>query len=426
MTGVRKLVHVGIEIILIFSVLQMSLPKSSVDIASADLDSIQNPTTNTGFEELNDPIAVANPSGPRLGLAIDVGGEWTQMSPAIQPQGRRGHALSSIYGTDKVLLFGGFSGGYHFDDTWLYDFSDDEWIDVNPSGDVPVGRHSHAMSPIYGTDCVLLFGGTSAYGISDETWLYDSSENVWIAVIPSKVPIARKYHDMAPIIGDDKVVLFSGFDGTYYVDDTWVFDLSEGDWSERRQPLKPSARKGHEMASIYGSDEVVLFGGNVSGIDVANDTWIYNAATNEWTELTPSGDVPGPRRGHGTASFFETDKMLLFGPDEMTWMYDLSDNMWTGEVPSFSPGPRYIAHGIVPICNDDKVLLFGGGFFDVVWYDLNDTWVYDLDSFEKRGPDGPPRDAGHESAAEIGGLDAEPFTQTRVSSQLPLAAADSR
>jgi hypothetical protein len=425
MTGVRKFVQVGIGIVLIFSVFQISLHESSVSTVSADLDSTQNPTTDAGTEELNDPIAVANPSGPRLGSAVNAGGKWTKMAPTVQPAGRRGHALSSIYGTDKVLLFGGFSGGYHFGDTWIYDFSDDEWTDVDPPGSVPTGRHSHAMSPIYGTDWVLLFGGTSGYDLNDETWLYDSSNNIWMEMAPSNVPTARKYHDMAPIIGDDKVVLFSGFDGTY-VDDTWIFDLSEGDWNKRPQAVKPQGRKGHEMASIYGSDEVVLFGGNVSGIDVANDTWMYNTATNEWTELNPSGDVPGPRRGHGTANFHETDKMLLFGPEDVTWIYDVSDNTWTIDVPPISPSSRYIAHGIAPIYFDDKVVLFGGGLFDVVWHDLNDTWVYDLNSFEGRGSESSLRDAGHESSSRIAGSSVESSTGTQVSSQLPLAAADLR
>jgi hypothetical protein len=227
-----------------------------------------------------------------------------------------------------------------------------------------------------------MFGGCTQSGLSEETWLYDLSDNVWVDLTPLGGPSAREYHDMAIVYGDDKVVLFSGYTGSGYADDTWVFDLSDLAWYEMTPFAPPSGRKGHEMATVHGTDQIVLFGGNVSGMNVIDDTWLYDVSLNQWTDLAPAGDKPTARRGHTMAPLYGTDQILLFGNDIQTWAYDFGDNAWTMQDPPEFPSPRYIAHGMASIYFDDKVLLFGGGFLDTQWNDYNDTWVYDSDTLE--------------------------------------------
>ena len=76
--------------------------------------------------------------------------------------------MSSIYGTDNVLLFGGSPDRK---DTWIYDFSEDSWI-LKEQLEAPSDRFYHAIAPIYGTKKVVLFGGTH-FGQVGETWIYD-------------------------------------------------------------------------------------------------------------------------------------------------------------------------------------------------------------------------------------------------------------
>ena len=49
------------------------------------------------------------------------------------------------------------------------------------------------------------------------------------------------------------------------------------------------------MAYDPSTQRVILFGG---GTPTAffNDTWAYDPAANTWTELSPSGTLPPPRR----------------------------------------------------------------------------------------------------------------------------------
>ena len=136
-------------------------------------------------------------------------------------------------GDDKVLLFGGVDGFFSlFDDTWVYDLSDNAWTQKSPTTK-PTARSDHAMAYM-GGDKVLLFGGYDG-SFDDETWVYDLSDNAWAQKSPTAKPSARISHGMASI-GDDKVLLFGGYDGSF-VDETWVYSagtiicpLAKGYW----------------------------------------------------------------------------------------------------------------------------------------------------------------------------------------------------
>jgi hypothetical protein len=325
--------------------------------------------------------------GPSAELRLELNdtGKWIEMSPPFIPNARRGHVLSSIYGTDKVLLFGGYDGGY-YNDTWIYDLSDDEWMDMQSLGQKPEKRHSAAMAFIWATDKVVLFGGNTESGLSNETWLYDLSDDVWVLLKPPFYPDSREYHEMEPVYNDDKVILFGGFNGSDYLKDTWVYDLSDNLWVLSEPIQNPSPRKGHEMATFYGTDKMLFFGGNESGITLRGDTWTYTLSSNEWNEQSPDSGAPTPRTGHGMAGFYDTDKAILFGPDDQTWIYDLSDNEWTLKPTTIQPSPRGVTHVMAPVFNDDKVVLFGGGYtVNGTNFNLDDTWVYDLASYEQEG-----------------------------------------
>ncbi len=163
-------------------------------------------------------------------------------------------------GGDQALLFGGDDVSGFFNDTWVYDLSDNAWTPKSPVGDIkPSARYGHAMTYL-GGDQVLLFGGLTSSGPNDETWGYDPSANTWTQKSPTTSPSARVFHAMA-YIGGDQVLLFGGLTSSGLNDETWVYDLSDNTWTQM-SPVggtKPSARV-HAMAYI-GGNQVLLFGG---------------------------------------------------------------------------------------------------------------------------------------------------------------------
>ena len=102
--------------------------------------------------------------------------------------------------------------------------------------------------------------------------------------------IPRKYISKGVInkYGTDKILLFGGLRGLNPIlNDTWVYDLSENKWTNKTPNNHPGARYEHAMASIWGTDKVVLMGGRNDG-NVFYDTWIYDLSNNTWTSFTPN------------------------------------------------------------------------------------------------------------------------------------------
>lgn len=251
----RKLLSVLLIILLIGISISIN-PNVSI-ISKVEAASIWIQTTDTDFINgtLTNVELVHTGNETNITLTCD---EWERKYPPSTPSKRYGHAMTSIKGgttatEDNILLFGGFDGSY-YDETWIYDLSTNSWNE-DTVGTGPSARNYHAMASFYNKDKVLLFGGTDGIFPSetwlDETWIYDLSAGSWTEDTVGTSPSARYGHAMATVYGTDQVVLFGGWTDSGYNDETWVYDLSASSWTEDTSGTSPSARCYHAMASIY-------------------------------------------------------------------------------------------------------------------------------------------------------------------------------
>jgi N-acetylneuraminic acid mutarotase len=239
---------------------------------------------------------------------------WTNMNPSTAPAGRSNFGMA---GTDdnRALLFGGFNGS-RLDDTWMYEPSSNEWTQMSPGGTLPVGRSGHKM--VNGRNGKLyMFGGrlTSGSWCSD-LWEYDVAEDTWTMLTPSgTIPFDRSHFGFA-YGGDDKLVMFGGFDNNTRYNDTWIYDISDNEWTEQSPTTLPHEREYLSMTYI-GNDTVMMFGGyfwdTVNPAIFYNDTWYYSITTNEWTEITVDDPKPSPRWEPSLAWVEGINKLILFG-----------------------------------------------------------------------------------------------------------------
>ncbi|MGB2980926.1 MAG: kelch repeat-containing protein [Candidatus Zixiibacteriota bacterium] len=283
--------------------------------------------------------------------------DWTWRYPDPHPSSRYAHAMAYA-GGDQVLLFGGMDG---LDDTWVYDLSANTWTQQSPSPK-PWEREWHAMAYI-GGDQVLLFGGGIEYLSMwfDDTWVYDLSDGTWTDKAPSPRPEARGRHDMA-YIGGDQVLLYEGGPSM----ETWVYDLGANTWTCEYPSSGPLwSHDGYAMAYI-GGDQVVLFGGFHPEPGCNDDTWVYDLSDKTWTQQDPSSRPPA--RMYHDMAYIGGDQVLLFGglnsAKEIladTWIYDLSDENWTQDTNTIQPSARY-GHGLSETSMDGTsyLVLFGG------------------------------------------------------------------
>ncbi len=297
--------------------------------------------------------------------------DWANMNPASPPPARYAHAMAYDNESDRVVVFGGWSGTRALSDTWVYDFNANVWTAMSPSAS-PTGRYGHAMAYDSQSDRIVLFGGyTGAFNA--ETWAYNLNANTWTNLNPATHPTARMYHAMAYDAESDRIVLFGGNGGSD-TNDTWAFDYNSNTWAFVNPPTTPSPRSGHAMAYDSQSDRIVLFGGWTGIYDA--QTWTYDTNANRWANRNPGTRPPG-RSDAAAAYGVQADRVYLFGGRAAptysdTWAYDANGNAWTNMNPATRPPARWGA-GMAYDTASDRVVLFGGQ--DGTTID-RDTWAY--------------------------------------------------
>jgi hypothetical protein len=87
---------------------------------------------------------------------------------------------------EKVVIFGGSPGGdIKLGDTWLYDYARNEWTEIN-SSDNPSARESSCMVYDSRIGKVVLFGGGAGFKESlDDTWILDTVDGEWSITVKS-------------------------------------------------------------------------------------------------------------------------------------------------------------------------------------------------------------------------------------------------
>jgi len=101
-------------------------------------------------------------------------------------------------------------------------------------------------------------------------------------------PPVRAYHAMAYDAARGQTVLFSGYNGSQFPSDTWVWDGQ--DWTQKTPLSSPSASAGGVMTFDSGLGEVIFQGGYLS------DTWAWDGTNWTWFP-PPTSSNPSTRLG---------------------------------------------------------------------------------------------------------------------------------
>jgi hypothetical protein len=262
----------------------------------------------------------------------------------------------------------------------------------------------------------------------------------WTKLSPANSPTARGYTAMAYDAVSRQIVLFGGYDGSKYLNDTWTFDGTT--WTKVNTPTAPPPRSNMGMAFDRVSRQVVIFGG-FNGTQHLGDTWTFDGSTMTWTQqhptISPKG-ASGPmlftdpvsgwvdEYGGFDGQFFQLNTFRWTGTDWKrvrtsnsatargnavaatdgktkttvlfdgigdvnpynTWTFDGSN--WTEQTPAQQPPSRYGSPGAF----DPRlgaVIVFGGGEGGP---ELNDTWAWTGTAWKQLSPaQSPPGREGY-------------------------------
>ncbi len=258
--------------------------------------------------------------------------EWRNMNPTVAPSPRAAHpAMAYHSGADRITLFGGQARDAAGNpvangETWAYDYNSNTWTNLNPSG-APSPRFSHGMAYDAESDRVILFGGFTG-NYNGETWAYHLQTNTWTNRRPATAPSPRSGVGMAYDVESDRVILFGGYRGVFD-GETWAYDYNTNSWTNLNPAGAPAPRIPYQLVYHEAADVMILFGG-FSGT-FRDDTWAYDDETNTWTNLNPAVRPPG-RSWHGMAYDAESLRVVLFGgnvlsgattvPTREVWSYE--------------------------------------------------------------------------------------------------------
>jgi hypothetical protein len=198
-----------------------------------------------------------------------------------------------------------------------------------------------------------------------------SASTNWNQLSPALSPPARSYLAMAYDKASKKIVIFGGFDGRDYLQDTWTFDGTT--WEKVETAVAPPARTNAQMAYDHRTRKVVLFGGYDGQKDLG-DTWLWDGANLTWTQAAPEHS---PKPVTGPMVFTDLNgRVDVFGGfsgnlyENTMWQWSGSD--WRQLHPAQLPYAR--SSSAVGVDNRSKQIVLYGGLADV--NPLN-TWTYD-------------------------------------------------
>jgi hypothetical protein len=310
--------------------------------------------------------------------------QWRSLTSPSRPSPRSLATFRRDPARGRLWLFGGlseFSAGTSISydsDLWSYDGAQG-WLLTDS-----LAAPGQCVTPISAFDTdrqvlVLVCGG-------QDVWEWNGAE--WKSTTAKPIPDFRRFASLVYDQNIKKTVLFGGYDGINYRDETWTWDGSV--WAK----LKPSKKPGHraQMSMWYDTraKKTILYSGagrpNIDEhVTRYADMWSFDGTT--WTEMTKTA-APGIRFGAQTAVDPRDGKVLLLGGlratidaknnvDQFygsdTWLWDGASGNWTELHPASAPPARQ--NGAMEFDDASGRFILYGGFSGNVY--LSDTWLFD-------------------------------------------------
>ncbi|KAJ7596845.1 hypothetical protein C8J56DRAFT_918475 [Mycena floridula] len=189
--------------------------------------------------------------------------EWTRVTVhGAAPAGRYGHAVT-MAGVSKFFVFGGQVDGEFLNDLWAFDLNSLRtkaiWERYEPtSPERPAQRTGHVCVAL--GERIIVFGGTDGQYHYNDTWAFDLTTKTWTEMTCiGFIPSPREGH--AATLVDDVMYVFGGrgVDGKD-LGDLAAFKITNQRWyTFQNMGPSPSGRSGHAMAAV--GPKVFVLGG---------------------------------------------------------------------------------------------------------------------------------------------------------------------
>jgi hypothetical protein len=278
--------------------------------------------------------------------------QWTQRVPMKSPSARYGHSMAYDSVRKKVVLFGGSSATELFNDTW-------EWDGINwakaDALTAPSKRYNASMIFDSSINKMVLFGGQNMVP-NDDTWTYDGTWTLLPLTTGPKPSSQYRYEFVYdPIRGQG--VLFSGESVV-----TWLW--KSGTW-EQAAALFPSPYPNpfnNRLTFDSAGGQVFGYSGCVG---VVCTSYLYTwSGGSAWASTALSTAAIGVSARDGLLAFDSSrNRPMRFGGSTGTAAlestFEWAANAWKPLAPATNPTPS-IQQSAASDTDRAKVVMFGG------------------------------------------------------------------
>jgi hypothetical protein len=239
--------------------------------------------------------------GDLWALSMDQEFGWSQpviptnIQPAPSP--RSGHAIAYDSMRDRMILLGGSDPDSLRSDLYAINLPLDgthSWEVLSTSGSPPPPRQGHAMVYDGPNDRMIVFGGETATGLSNEVWELEFGPPAplrWTKFTPVGTPPPPRARPS--VIFDSMrghLVVFGGGDDGGKFNDSWILDLSGGgspSWTQL-SPSGPPPSPRTFAAAVYDSigDRMFVYGGAVDDPFISNELWALSLDAPAWNRFS--------------------------------------------------------------------------------------------------------------------------------------------
>ena len=204
---------------------------------------------------------------------------WILESPAgTAPTARAHHTGAYDSATNSLIIFGGYDcTSTYFSDVWVLSNANSvsgisTWTQLKPTGPGPSPRQSASAIYNSSSNTLTVFGGdaggTTPFG---DLWILSNANGsggtpTWTEITTSGGPSARSGHTATYDVANNRMTIFSGWNGTALLGDSWILAFANGQggtpaWSQVTPTDTAPGRRFHSAIYDPVSNQMNIFGG---------------------------------------------------------------------------------------------------------------------------------------------------------------------
>jgi N-acetylneuraminic acid mutarotase len=145
---------------------------------------------------------------------------------------RGGHAMNLV--GEQLIVFGGcYLDLKCFDDLYFFNLRTREWSLPKTIGEAPSARSGHSAT-LFGT-FLYVFGGASAKGLHNDVFVLDLESRSWSELVcEGPKPSPRSNHGAVLAPDGAQILLFGGYTESGYSDELFALNIVERRWEKPR------------------------------------------------------------------------------------------------------------------------------------------------------------------------------------------------